>query len=225
MLILNLESGKLVWLKHSYIAQGNLFTLGASDALLFSISIWNPKSTELFSFKHMYVSQQTAFTHDASYAILSAAWFWNSQSQKLFLFKAYTCSFGGCVYTWYFWRKFILSDNWSPESSIFLFKHIYTPQGNVFTHGASDAILSSVSTETPNLENYFNLSTLMLLRAMCPHMSFSESILSSLYFWNLKFQKNIFIYAYLSSAEQCLHTSYFWRNFIIIMPFRSLLSE
>ena len=36
----------------------------------------------------------------------------------------------------------------------FLFKHIDALQSNVFTYGASDAILFSVSIEIPNLENY-----------------------------------------------------------------------
>ena len=52
-------------------------------------------------------------------------------------------------------------------AKVLSFKNVYTPQGNVSTHDASDAILSSVLIETPYLEIYFHLSIFMLLRAMC----------------------------------------------------------
>ena len=59
----------------------------------------------------------------------------------------------------------------SPLSGkLFSFKNIYTHQGNVSTHDASDVILFSVSIETPYLENYFHLSIVMFLRAMCLDM-------------------------------------------------------
>ena len=38
-------------LKHIYIPQGNVFTYGVSDAILFSLRIWNPQYGKLFSFK------------------------------------------------------------------------------------------------------------------------------------------------------------------------------
>ena len=73
--------------KHIRDPQGNVFTHVASDAILFSLCIWNPQSGISSSFKHIRDPQGNVFTHVASDAIVLSLCIWNPQSGIVSSFK------------------------------------------------------------------------------------------------------------------------------------------
>ena len=71
-----------------------------------------------------------------------------------------------------FWDNVIFIVHLKPPNLEYCFhlKHIHAPQRNVFTHNASEAMLSSLCIWTPHQEYFLHLSIVMFLRAICSHM-------------------------------------------------------
>ena len=150
-----------------------MFTHVASDAILSSLCIWNPKSAKLFSFKHMHAPQRNVFTHGASDAILSSVCFSNPDLENYFHLSIFML-LGQCVHTLCFWYTL------KPPIWIFLHLSIFILLRAMCSHMVLlTQFYHHSAFQTPNQEYSGYLSIFMLRKAMCAHMALlTKNILS-----------------------------------------------
>ena len=141
-----------------------MFTHVASDAILSSLCIWNPKSAILPSFKHIHVPQSSVHTccfwRNFILSVLLKSPIWKTIFHlSIFMFL------GQCVHTLCFWYT-LKPPIWTFfQLSIFMLRRAMCSHMVLLTQFYHHSAF-----QTPNQEYSGYLNIFMLRRAMCAHI-------------------------------------------------------